>query len=350
MSACSIAHPNVEYELQYIKYTRWRRRAANCSTMGRMVLVPLEQESLARHTVFKIGGPARFLVSVSSRDGFVEALRFARAEHLSWVILGAGSNVLVSDRGFPGLVIHPEGGAIVYDGPEVRADAGVSMARLVADTLEHGLRGFEWAIGIPGSVGGSVRGNAGCFGGEMRDVVRSVGVYNVATDAIETWRGLDATFSYRTSIFKERSELVVLDATIALVPGDAAEGRGLVKGFVARRSWGQDIGVPSAGCAFKNIPWNRRGVDKDAFCKRFPDVPASGTVDGVPVGYLIDQVGLRGYRVGGAKISERHGNFIVNTGNATAEDVIMLIGIAKERVHRTYGIMLEEEIQYVGFE
>jgi len=315
-----------------------------------MELTPLENESLARHTVFKIGGPARFFVSVSSRNELVAALRFARAERLSWIVLGAGSNVLVSDRGFPGVVIHPEGGAITYEGNAVRADAGVQMARLVADTLEHGFSGFEWAIGIPGSVGGSVRGNAGCFGGQMQDVVASVCVYNASADVVETWRGVDAKFGYRTSVFKERPELAVLDATIALKPGDAGEGRILVKEYVARRSWGQDIGVPSAGCAFKNIPWNRRSIDGADFRRQFPDVPASGTVLGIPVGYLIDQVGLRGYRVGGAKISERHGNFIVNTGNATAEDVVMLIGVAKERVHRTYGILLEEEIQYVGFE
>ena len=317
--------------------------------MDFMMLAPLENESLAHHTVFKIGGPARFFISVSTRDGLVGALRFARRERLPWVILGAGSNVLVSDRGFPGLVIHPEGGAITYEGNAVHADAGVQMARLVADTLEHGLRGFEWAIGIPGSVGGSVRGNAGCFGGEMKDAVAAVGVYNASTDMMETWRGIDARFGYRTSVFKERPKLAVLDATMTLEAGDAAAGRELVKGFVARRSWGQDIGVPSAGCAFKNIPWDRRGIDRVAFCRQFPDVPASGTVDGIPVGYLIDQVGLRGYQVGGAKISDRHGNFIVNTGGATAEDVVMLIGIAKERVHRIHGVMLEEEIQYVGF-
>lgn len=314
-----------------------------------MALAPLENEPLARHTVFKIGGPARLFVSVSSRHELMEALRFARTEHLPWVVLGAGSNVLIADRGFPGLVIHPEGGAITYEGSGVRADAGVAMARLVADTLEHGLRGFEWAIGIPGSVGGSVRGNAGCFDGAMANVVALIGVYNTATDTTETWRGRDARFGYRTSAFKEQPELVVLDATITLEAGDAAAGRETVKGFVARRSWGQDIGIPSAGCAFKNIPWGRRDVDRTAFLRRFPDVPASGTVDGIPAGYLIDQVGLCGYRIGGAKISERHGNFIVNAGDATAEDVVMLIGIAKERVHRTYGVMLEEEIQYIGF-
>lgn len=308
-----------------------------------------ENEPLSRHTVFKIGGPARFFVEAENAEDFIAALKAARANNISWLILGAGSNILVSDKGFDGIVIRWSGGNVRVNGNKMEAEAPVAMARAASESIKAGLTGFEWAVGVPGTVGGSVRGNAGCFGGEMKDVVASLGVYDTATDTIETWRGIDAKFGYRTSVFKERPELVVLDVTIALAAGDAAAGRELVRGFVARRSWGQDIGVPSAGCAFKNIPWSRRDIDKDAFCKRFPDVPASGTVDGIPVGYLIDQVGLRGYRIGGAKISERHGNFIVNTGNATAEDVVILIGIAKEHVQRHYGLLLEEEIQYLGF-
>lgn len=314
-----------------------------------MPLVMKEEESLARHTVFRIGGPARFFVAAATAEDIAGAIHVAEDRGLPWLVLGSGSNVLVSDRGFPGVVIHPTDGRISTAGVELIADAGVTMAKAVACALRAGLCGFEWAIGVPGTIGGSVRGNAGCFGSEMKDVVRSFAVFNAATGRTETWPGSAAQFGYRQSTFKSSPELVVLGATLALRPGDPAAGLKLVRAYTAHRAETQDIGTQSAGCMFKNVPWVRRDVDPERLLERHPDLTPFRQNPAIPAGFLIDQVGLKGHRVGAAKVSERHGNFFLNTGGATAEEVTILVGVAKEYVHRSYGLLLEEEIQYIGF-
>lgn len=308
-----------------------------------------EDEPLALHTIFRIGGPARFFVDAKAADEVRDAILFAREKGLPWFMLGAGSNVLVSNRGFNGVLVHWAGGSIHFEGNTIVVDAAVSMARAVAESVKAGLRGFEWAIGVPGSIGGSVRGNAGCFGGEMKDVVRSIRVYDSERDHTEEWENKKADFGYRNSIFKRRPELVVFSVELLLEPGDRSEGEQLVREYTLHRTKSQDIGTSSAGCIFKNIPWSRRDVDKETLMKRFPELERFRSSPGISTGYLVDRAGLKGTRIGGALISERHGNFIINAGKATAEDVVILIGMAKEYVHRKYGLLLEEEIQYVGF-
>lgn len=308
------------------------------------------REPLARHTVFRIGGPADVWVEPSSADELVTAVREAVERARPWVILGAGSNVLVADRGFRGTVIHPVGGSVRIRGTTVEADAAVAMAYVAAESLRCGLTGFEWAIGVPGSIGGSVRGNAGCFGREMKDVLERVRVCDAIRGALIELSNAECEFAYRQSLFKRRPELVVVSAALALHPGDPAIGRERLKEFTRHRAETQDIGSQSAGCIFKNVPWDRRGQDRERLADRFPELAPFVQKPNIPVGFLIDQVGLKGRRVGGAMISSRHGNFIVNTGQATAEEVLTLICIAKEYVHRHYGFLLEEEIQYVGFE
>lgn len=314
-----------------------------------MPLVIQEEEPLAHHTAFRIGGPAHLFVVADGRDDFVSALQAVRSSGMPWMVLGSGSNVLVSDRGFPGIVVHPVGGAVSASGNRLRVDAGVTMGMAVAESLASGLRGFEWAIGVPGTVGGSVRGNAGCFGGDMAGVVRAVTVFNAATGGIEEWSADAAEFGYRDSIFKRCPELVILSATLGLQAGDPIEGQRLVREFTARRSGTQDIGSRNAGCVFKNIPWGRRDISRELISVHFPELPPSGTVDGLSAGFVIDQAGLKGCQIGGVRISPLHGNFFLNIGGASAEDVVMLAGLAKERIHRRYGLLLEEEIQLVGF-
>lgn len=306
-------------------------------------------EPLASHTVFKIGGPSRRFVEAQTSEDFVAALAAAAAAGEPWCILGAGSNVLVADHGFPGTVIHPVGGAVAISGDTVVADAAVPMARVVRESLAAGLRGFEWAIGVPGTIGGSVVGNAGCFGGEMQGVLRAVRMFDAARGATRVFSPPELGFGYRESVFKRHPEWVVLSATIRLSPGDRRQGQALVREHTRERLGRQDIGSQSAGCIFKNVAWDRLGSTRQRLLERFPGLPPSGTVPGIPAGFLVDQVGLKGYRIGSAKISERHGNFVVNMGGATAEEVVMLIALAKERVRSTFGVLLEEEIRYLGF-
>ncbi len=314
-----------------------------------MSLVIRGHEPLAPHTVFQIGGPARFFAEVASPEDLAEAMTLAVEQKLPWRVLGAGSNVLVADRGFDGVVIHPVGGTVRRERNTLIADAAVPLARVVRESLGHGLRGFEWAIGIPGTVGGSVYGNAGCFGREMKDVVESVTVFSAAKGTTEQLSRATCGFAYRSSIFKRRPELVVLDATLWLAPGDPTEGQALLRALTARRIETQDIGSASAGCAFQNIPWDRRDVSRVRPDLRFPELAAFRDEPTIPAGFLIDQAGLKGRCIGNACVSDRHANYIVNRGGATAAEVIMLIGLIKEYVHRKYGLALEEELQYIGF-
>ncbi len=314
-----------------------------------MAYLVKENEALAGHTVFRIGGPARFFVEVGNSEELASALKSATSLGVPWIIIAAGSNVLVSDQGYNGMAIHWLGGAVEIRGEEVVAEAPVPMARVVSESLKAGLRGFEWGIGIPGTIGGSVRGNAGCFGGEMKDVVESVKVFNTASGEVGTWPAPRLEFGYRHSIFKSRPELVVTAAVLKLKRGDPREGEALLKEYSLRRSKTQDIGSKCAGCIFKNVLWNQPGIDAEKLIKRFPELGQFKNSTAISAGFLIDRVGLKGKTVGGAKISDRHGNFFVNMGQATAKDVATLIGIAKECVGRRYGLTLEEEIQRLGF-
>lgn len=308
-----------------------------------------EHISLAPYTVYKIGGPARYFGEAASAADILQGLDYAKAHGVPVLILGAGSNVLISDRGFSGLVIHIVNGDIKVQGSEVVADAGVSMARLVAIVAARGLTGIEWAIGIPGTVGGSVRGNAGCFGGEMKDVVDTVRVYDQSRGQEFILPADHAEFQYRDSVFKRHPEWIIISAAFALLSGDPARSQELIREYALKRSNTQAIGSKSAGCIFKNVSWGRKDIDKTKLLARFPDFQQFAAASTLPAAYLIDRAGLKGRRIGDIEISEKHANYFVNYGSGTAEEVVMLVAVAKEYVHRLFGISLEEEIQYVGF-
>ena len=284
-----------------------------------------ENVSLKPFTVFQVGGPARFFVETRSREEIVEALKWAKEKQIPSFILGLGSNVLVSDQGFPGLVIKISGGKVSRDGALITAEAGAKMAEVVNFSLQNGLVGFEWAIGVPGTIGGSVRGNAGCFGSEMKDFVAGADVFDANAGRELKLSNSECRFSYRQSIFKEKPEFVVLGVSLRLKSGGSGEAKERFGEFVKARVQSQDIGSKTAGCVFKN--------------------PSAE----IRAGALVDKAGLKGTSIGGAAVSEKHANFIINTGAASAEDIVMLIGLIKERVHRKFDVFLEEEIQYVGF-
>lgn len=296
-----------------------------------------EHVSLKPYTVFKIGGPARYFCEIQTTKELRDAMQWAKERNAPFVVLGAGSNVLVSDEGCPGLVIHMQmRGMEKIEDTILRFDAGVSMAAAVHFALSCGLGGFEWAIGIPGTIGGSVFGNAGCFGGEMKDVVESIDVFNTSTMALQHYSNTACNFSYRHSIFKEYPEWIIVNATLKLPPLDSAHGAALVREYGKQRVTTQDIGSQCAGCIFKNPARSDDWV-----------TPSDGGAK-IPAGQLIDEAGLKGTKVGGATVSLKHGNFIVNTGNATASDVRQLIAFIKEKVKSVYDIELEEEIRYIG--
>lgn len=317
-----------------------------------------ENVSISSLIFYKIGGSARFFVEAKSSEELREAAEWAAVHSLRFFIVGAGSNILVSDKGYDGMFIRLAGGRITVDGQRIFADAGIMMARAVLESAKAGLTGLEWGIGVPGTVGGSVRGNAGCFGGEMKDVVESVGVFDtgnlgksdlLAKSDFQTLDNSDCDFGYRDSIFKKHPELVILSATLLLKKGDPQEIREKIKRISEERTKKQDIGTKSCGCIFKNVLWSRWDLSREKLLSRFPELERFKKLENIPASYLIDAAGLKGKRIGKAVISPRHANFFVNEGGATAEEIIMLITVAKDTVKRKFGIILEEEIQYVGF-
>lgn len=308
-----------------------------------------ENELLRPYTVFKIGGSARFFVEVKSTAELKEALGIAKEKAVPFFIAGAGSNILISDKGFGGLYIKNAANNISVEGKTLHCASGAMMPYAAARAADAGLSGLEWGIGIPGTVGGSVRGNAGCFGGEIKDVLHSAEVFDAVSFRVSTFSNRECQFGYRHSVFKKNTGLIVLSAVFALKKGEPESIRARMRELMEKRNNAQDIGVKCAGCIFKNVPWARRDINKDKLLKRFPVFKKFESEPGVSAGFLIDEAGLKGKRIGGATISRKHANFVVNTSEATAEDVIMLIALAKEYVHRKFGILLEEEIQYVGF-
>ncbi len=286
---------------------------------------------LAPLTSARIGGPADALLTVTDPAALADAVAWLWAQALPFVILGGGSNVLIADSGVRGVVLLNRARQVVMDAtaarPWVRAASGVSLGSLARRTVAAGLEGLEWAVGIPGTVGGAVVGNAGAFGGEVGDVVDSVTLLalDAQGEAVEVVvANEDLDFDYRTSALK-RGELggVVLEVVFGLVrSSDPAELRAWVAEMQERRRATQPPGA-SMGSMFKNPP--------DDFAGR-----------------LIDAAGLKGLRVGDAEISTLHANFFLNRGRARARDVWALLLRARREVYRRFGVLLEPEIEFLG--
>lgn len=304
-----------------------------------------ENEPMAKHTNFRIGGPAKWFVEVRSVEELQQVMDLAQSQNVPTFVFGGGSNMLVNDNGFDGIVIKIAMRTYDIEGTTVRADAGVLSSALARATSTLGLKGLTWAISLPGTVGGGVRGNAGCFGGEMKD-------YLVSVLVLREGRMLELTkdqleFGYRHSSIKKSND-IILSATFKLEEADASELKMQLDDTLLKRKSSQPMDAGSAGCLFKNYE-----ITSDDDLQRIEqklDLPAEmKSRRQVSVGWLIDKMDLKGTQVGGAKISDVHGNFVLNTGAATADDVAQLIALIKTRARNEYGIQLQEEVQYVGF-
>lgn len=304
----------------------------------------IENEPMSKHTNFRIGGPAKWFVEVRSVDELLAVTSLARENKSSAIILGGGSNVLVSDKGFDGIVIQIAMRAYEIRGTTVKAQAGVLSSALARATAASGLAGLVWAISLPGTIGGAVRGNAGCFGGQMGDRVVSVEVLRDGK-TVEIPKN-DLSFGYRDSSFKRNSD-IILSATFELEIGDAQELKTELDDMLMKRKTSQPMGASSAGCLFKNVD-----VTDDDLTRLESKLGMSESMKEshrLGAGWIIDNLGLKGTQIGGARVSDAHGNFVVNTGSATADDIVQLIALIKTRARNEYGIMLQEEIEYIGF-
>jgi len=303
-----------------------------------------ENELLSKHTNFRIGGPAKWLVEVKSVDEIIKAIQLAEQNGVKWFVMGGGSNTLASDTGFDGLVIKLAMRGYKIDGTTVIAEAGMPTGALARATAEAGLAGFEWAVTLPGTIGGAVRGNAGCFGSEMKDTVKEVLVLRDGQSV--TLSGSELSFGYRDSFFKHSKD-IVLSVTMELLPGDAVVLKQKMDEQIAKRKAAQPFYGGSAGCIFKNYEIKDNELDR---IKQESDIPVE-MLDKkqISTGWLIQQMDLKGKQIGGAKISEEHGNFIVNLGDAKADDVMQLISLVKMNARDRFGVQLEEEVEYLGF-
>ena len=308
-------------------------------------LVLKENIALAPLTTFKIGGLAKYFVRVTTVEELLAALELARKNTWPILILAGGSNLIVSDRGFEGLVIAIEIMGWQIKGEELISAPSTTMAELVDTSIEKGLAGLEWAGGLPGSFGGAVRGNAGCFGAEMKDIITSVTSIHVDTRQMVTRGHDDSQFEYRGSYYKYHPE-VIISATIRLRPGDKAELRLIADEHIQYRQARQPLEYPNAGSIFKNVPLEQV---PERHLPLFADAIKNDPFLIVPSAKIIAVAGLKGMRVGDAQLSEKHSNYIVNLGQARASDVIVLINRIKTDIKSRYQIDLEVEPQLVGF-
>src|SRR3989338_146298 len=305
-----------------------------------------ESIELSPYTTFKIGGKARYFGIAKNQEELLELLKFAKNKNLPFLILGKGSNVLISDAGFNGLAIINQAKSLKIEREEVVAETGISLAELIEEIRKKGFSGLEWAISIPGTLGGAIRGNAGAFGGEIKDFIKEVNIYDFKKDKFAVLSAPECDFKYRHSVFKENPNFIILEAKLTLGKSSGEEGDS-IKNYLNERNFNQDFSRSSAGCVFKNVLWSRKDINKQELFENHSELKQFADKSAIPAGFLIDYLGFKGYQIGNAQISRKHGNFIINLGGTSAESVIMLIGLIKERVHRHYGIQLEEEIQIV---
>lgn len=292
------------------------------------ILLPqqiLFHEPMARHTTFRIGGPADVLVEPASCQEVSAVVKLAQAFSLPVTVLGNGSNVLVRDKGIRGMVLKfgPRMSTIKRRGPVILAGAGALLSHISQYAAACGLTGMEFAVGIPGSVGGAVYMNAGAYDGEMKDVVTAVTAVSPAGD-ITRFMGDELCFSYRHSVFQDNG-YYICEVELTLHNGDHRDIHGKIHDYTVRRRSKQPLEMPSAGSTFKRPP-------------------------GFYAGTLIEQAGLKGLRHGGAQVSEKHAGFIVNAGGATAADVLALIEEVQRRVYEKFGVQLQPEVKVIGEE
>jgi len=281
-------------------------------------IVLRENEPLSNHTSFRIGGPARLFALPENTRQLTALLVFALGHDLHYAVIGNGSNLLVPDEGFDGLVIRTPEGEPRWEGTQVTVPAGYSMSRLSLEAARRGLAGLTFAQGIPGTVGGAVVMNAGAYGGQISDTL--VSTRCITPDGLCVLTGEEHKLSYRHSVYAEHPHWVCAEATFCLQPGDKEVLAAEMADFAQRRRDKQPLEWPSAGSTFKRP-------------------------EGHFAGKLIEDAGLKGFTVGGAQVSEKHAGFVINKGGATCADVLQLMEQVSNIVYDKFGVRLEPEVK-----
>jgi UDP-N-acetylmuramate dehydrogenase len=322
--------------------------------------MPKFQENipLSKFSNYKIGGPARFFFEAKSEKETIWAAREARKKKLKIFVLSGGTNLLIGDEGFNGLVLRPNIKTLQAKNTRIEAGAGVLMADLLKFSVKKSLSGLEWAGGLPGALGGAIRGNAGCFGGEVKDVIRSVRSFDLKKMKVLERSARSCKFGYRNSFFKKNGTEVILSAMLQMEKGNAKDIALAINKKIEYRKAHHPLEHANIGSIFKNVPLE--DIHKIGSIK-YKQALANGSInfrgsafsvktDPFPVisaAKLISESGLRGVSFGGAMIAPKHPNFIVNVLAARGQEVKQLVALAKGEVRRKFGIKLEEEVQIV---
>ena len=298
---------------------------------------------LSRYTRFQIGGPAALLCETADANAFTHALHLARSLALPPMVLGGGTNLVVSDAGYDGVILRFAGTEVAADGELLRVESGAVLQYVVDESIQLGLQGLETMTGIPGYLGGAVYGNAGAYGHSIQEIVESVLVTD--GEAVFTMHNQDCQFRYRESIFKERKEWVILSADLKFQRGD----REVLATTAGEIRTIRDAKYPPtmrcAGSIFKNVFFAELPQSAQA------EVPRNLVRDGkVPSAWFLEQANVKGMRRGDIQVASYHANLVYNDGAGTSADLVAVIDELKKRVRDRFGFDLEEEVQYVGFE
>ncbi|CCZ32580.1 uDP-N-acetylenolpyruvoylglucosamine reductase [Coprobacillus sp. CAG:183] len=286
----------------------------------------IEDEPMYKHTTYKVGGPARIYLKVKDVDSLIKTIKYCGKHRVKYLVIGRGSNLLFSDREYEGLIISLNEcfNEIKVNGSTMIAQAGVPMISLSYQAAKIGLSGFEFMGGIPGSIGGGIYMNAGAYKYDLASVVKTVTLLNEKHEVV-TFNNEQMDFSYRHSICQDNRKLIVLEVTFELTAKSPDEIKAVLDKRKERRMSSQPWNMPSAGSVFRNPQ------DKPAW-------------------QYIDECGLRGYEIGGAQVSPKHSNFIVNNGYASAKDIYDLIMLVQEKVNEKFGVKLRHEVGLINWE
>lgn len=286
----------------------------------------IEDEPLYKHTTYKVGGPARIYLMVKDVESLVETIKYCRKHRIKHMVIGRGSNLLFSDKEYEGVIISLNEcfNQVKINGSIIKAQAGVSMISLAYQAAKTGLSGFEFMGGIPGSVGGGIFMNAGAYKFDIASVIKTVTLLNEKCEVV-TYDKEQMKFSYRHSVCQDNRKLIILEAEFALTAKEPNEIKAVLDKRKERRMTSQPWNMPSAGSVFRN-----------------PEAKAAWQ--------YIDECGLRGYEIGGAQVSPKHSNFIVNNGYASAKDIYDLIMLVQKKVEEDFNVKLKREVDLINWE
>ena len=282
-------------------------------------------ESLKLHTTYKVGGNCKYFITPKDLNELIDLVKYLKEKNIKYMILGNGSNTIFSSKEYDGVIINLTNlNSMSIDKNIINVEAGYQLIKLSMDALNNSLSGLEFAAGIPGNIGGAVFMNAGAYKSDMSKLIKTVTFLDENLE-LKTLKNEELDFSYRKSIFQKRN-CIIISTVLELIPGNKEEIKELMDKRKERRLSSQPLEYPSAGSVFRN-------PSEDIFA-----------------GKLIEDLGLKGYKIGGAKISEKHANFIINDGDATGEDIKALIDLVKEKVKEKYNIELHVEQRFINFE